>query len=40
MFHNVLDRGAIIFLFFLQKKLDQKGKVKYQGLHYILMAEL
>ena len=27
MFHNVLDRGAIIFLFFLQKKLDQKKKL-------------
>lgn len=39
-FYNILRGDEIIFLFFLEKKLDQKGEVKYVTLDYILMAEL
>lgn len=39
-FYNILREDVIIFLFFLEKKLDQKGEVKYVTLDYVLMAEL
>lgn len=39
IFHNTLRGDVIIFLFFLEKQPGQEGKVKYQRLYYVLMAE-
>lgn len=40
MLHNILRDDAIRFLFFPEKKLGQKDKVKFQRLYYPLMAAL